>query len=213
MHSIKYVGVVIIYGLVAKVVKGKFFLKRIKFFDNQDRLIIFVVIGIHLALTYFFSNNVPRSQIAPRPTSFFINLVSDRHVSPMPSKPIVKSIEPSIPQISTSPQLVLASSTYSSSPTSELSEQQLHNRNTFSNPKPHYPLVSRRMGQMGEVHLKLCINPDGNVRDVQLTKTSGHELLDRSALKTVSHWRFLAKSSNNSSFDCYRIPIRFTLEG
>lgn len=216
MHSIKYVRAVIIYGLVAKVVKGGFFLKRIKFFDDQDRLIIFVVIAIHLSLAYLFCNNASRSQITPIPSSFFINLVSDGHVSPKPSERTVKSIDPGIPQIATSPQLVLGGSTYSTLSNSERSEQpeqQFHNRNIFSNPKPHYPLISRRMGQTGEVHLKLCINSDGKVRDVQLTKTSGHELLDQSALKAVSRWRFSAASSNNSFFECYRIPIRFTLEG
>ena len=92
------------------------------------------------------------------------------------------------------------------------SDHRLQSRNVFSNPRPPYPLISRRMGQKGGVHLKLCVNPDGIVRDIWIEKSSGYAALDKSALETVRAWRFLALHSGNSSVECYRLPVNFTLK-
>lgn len=46
------------------------------------------------------------------------------------------------------------------------------------------------MGDQGEVRLDVYIGADGTVQDVQLRKSSGSPLLDRSAIDTVRHWRF-----------------------
>lgn len=86
-------------------------------------------------------------------------------------------------------------------------------RSQFFNPKPPYPLASRRMGEQGAVHLKLCIGSHGFVESVGLTQSSGYQNLDRSAIETVKAWKFsaLSKASENAS-ECYQLPIHFQLE-
>jgi TonB family protein len=89
----------------------------------------------------------------------------------------------------------------------------LRDRDVFINPKPTYPLLSRRMREQGAVHLKLCIDELGHVANIFLAKSSGYQKLDRSAIETVSEWRFSAlESQNTPSSDCYHLPIHFRLE-
>ena len=87
-------------------------------------------------------------------------------------------------------------------------------RNLLDNPRPPYPLKSRRMGEQGMVKLKLCIDTHGLVANIALVNSSGYEHLDQSALDTVKTWRFSAlNASAPHADDCYRIPIHFKLEG
>jgi TonB family protein len=82
-------------------------------------------------------------------------------------------------------------------------------------PKPHYPIASRRLREEGEVLVRLCIDSSGEVEKAQIQKSSGYRSLDHSALSALSKWRFLASSQllNGSITECFRFPVRFTLEG
>ena len=89
----------------------------------------------------------------------------------------------------------------------------LAGRSVFFNPKPHYPIASRRMGEQGVVHLQLCVGSRGSVESVRLTQSSGYRNLDQSAIEAVKAWKFSAQSvtSENTS-ECYQLPIHFQLE-
>lgn len=56
--------------------------------------------------------------------------------------------------------------------------------------KPPYPKRAERNGWEGTVLLTLLINANGEVEKVGIAKTSGYELLDQQARKSVSAWRF-----------------------
>ena len=82
-------------------------------------------------------------------------------------------------------------------------------------PKPHYPIASRRLREEGDVLVRLCIDSRGEVEKAQIQKSSGYQNLDHSALSALSKWRFVASSQllNSSFAECFRFPVRFTLEG
>ena len=88
-------------------------------------------------------------------------------------------------------------------------------RRTLHNPKPHYPLVSRRLREQGLVMVKLCVNEQGIVGEVGISKSSGFHSLDQSALTTLAQWRFAPVAVNSSSLSsqCFQTPVQFTLEG
>jgi protein TonB len=61
----------------------------------------------------------------------------------------------------------------------------------LQNPKPLYPLMSRRLGESGEVIVSVLFAADGRVRDVRLQRSSGFDRLDQAALQTVRNdWRY-----------------------
>lgn len=96
---------------------------------------------------------------------------------------------------------------------SKKSTHELAGRSLFFNPKPSYPLASRRMGEQGAVHLQLCIGSRGFVESVQMTQSSGYQNLDRSAIEAVKAWRFSALNATSENVpECYQLPIHFQLE-
>ena len=81
------------------------------------------------------------------------------------------------------------------------------------NPKPRYPKIARRMGYEGVVVLKAEILPNGRVGKVRIKRSSGHDILDKSALKAVKKWRFIpAKRGEDPMRIWAEIPIKFELE-
>ena len=88
-------------------------------------------------------------------------------------------------------------------------------RRVIHNPKPHYPLASRQLREEGLVIARLCVSEHGLVQEVGITQSSGYPGLDRSALTTLSEWRFTPISGNfiGHSSQCFQTPIQFTLEG
>ncbi len=81
------------------------------------------------------------------------------------------------------------------------------------NPKPAYPQEAREKGYQGEVILKVEVLSNGRVGQVEVKRSSGHEILDRSAFAAVKAWRFVpAKKGANSIPFWVNIPIKFQLQ-
>jgi protein TonB len=82
------------------------------------------------------------------------------------------------------------------------------------NPKPPYPMLARRMGIQGMVVLRVHVRADGSVAEATLAQSSGSQLLDDSALKTVrEQWRFLPARLDGTPVESWvEVPIRFVLD-
>ncbi len=72
--------------------------------------------------------------------------------------------------------------------------------------KPVYPLLSRRKGEQGEVLLRVFVDESGYVADIRLERSSGHDTLDRSAIKAVQAWSFTPGEARELF-----VPVQFTL--
>lgn len=87
-----------------------------------------------------------------------------------------------------------------------------YNVTTLNNPKPPYPFAARRNGMEGKVVLRAHVLEDGHCAEVKLTTSSGHDLLDNSALETVKRWRFVPASRGGTAVASWvEIPISFRL--
>lgn len=81
------------------------------------------------------------------------------------------------------------------------------------NPRPIYPQEARRKGYEGEVVLRVEVLPNGRVGHIELKKSSGFELLDRSALATVKQWKFVPAKKGEAPIPLWvNIPIKFQLQ-
>jgi protein TonB len=48
---------------------------------------------------------------------------------------------------------------------------------------------------------------------MEVKKSSGYEVLDRSALATVKEWKFIPANQGNGAIPCWvNIPIKFQLQ-
>jgi protein TonB len=55
---------------------------------------------------------------------------------------------------------------------------------------PHYPRMALARGLEGELLLELWVAEDGRTERALITQSSGHEMLDQSALTAAKTWRF-----------------------
>jgi TonB family protein len=82
----------------------------------------------------------------------------------------------------------------------------------LDNPKPPYPLISRRLSEEGKVVLNVCVSLSGLVEKLKLEKTSGYQRLDDIAIETVKKWKFIpAKIQDRDINACYLLPVQFIL--
>lgn len=82
----------------------------------------------------------------------------------------------------------------------------------LNNPAPRYPRSAKRRRLEGVVELKVTVDIEGHVAALSLFKSCGHTSLDRAALQTVRHWRFLpAKRNGKKVISDVIVPIRFKL--
>ena len=77
----------------------------------------------------------------------------------------------------------------------------------YHNKEPVYPVEAARRAQQGSVLLLIHVSPDGLTQSVDIEKSSGFELLDRSARDAVQSWHFLpaVKDGQPVPFD---MPLR-----
>lgn len=80
-------------------------------------------------------------------------------------------------------------------------------------PDPEYPGIAKRNNWQGLVTLRALIKIDGTIGEITIFQSSGFEILDRSALKTVKKkWRYQPAFRQGTAVECYlRIPVRFKL--
>lgn len=80
------------------------------------------------------------------------------------------------------------------------------------NPKPPYPEIARLKGYEGTVRLAVEVLASGRVGGVWVKGSSGYEVLDFSALKTVKDWRFIpAQFAGVPVKSTVIVPVTFQL--
>jgi len=180
----------------------------------KNRLIIFGVVISHLTLLMLLAESYAEAKPSA-PDTLIVSLVGN---SALPS-----SREKSL---RASPRRMLSSDVHNSSGATDESHASSDTkgagdsgggstRQAIHSPKPHYPLASRRLREQGLVIARLCVSERGLVQEVGITQSSGYASLDRSALTTLSQWRFTPIAVNliGHSSQCFQTPIQFTLEG
>ena len=79
-------------------------------------------------------------------------------------------------------------------------------------PPPIYPRIAKIEGLEGLVYLRVTVHPDGRLGDISIRKSSGHTVLDISAIKLVKSLRFRpARDGNIPIKSIVDIPIHYDL--
>lgn len=83
----------------------------------------------------------------------------------------------------------------------------------LKNPVPPYPPLAVRLRLEGRVSLLAEVLPNGRAGKVMIESSSGHALLDQSALQTIKQWQFTpARKDGVITSQVVRIPINFNLK-
>ena len=69
------------------------------------------------------------------------------------------------------------------------------------------------MGLQGKVVLNVEVLAEGLCGQANVHQSSGHEMLDNAALKTVKTWKFIpARQAGRAITKWFKVPIQFTLK-
>lgn len=110
-----------------------------------------------------------------------------------------------------SPSTASSTASTTSSNSSNFTEAN-YRANYAHNPKPDYPTIAKSRGWQGKVLLRVKVSAQGLSDAVTVEKSSGHELLDESAIEAVKKWRFIpAKRGDTPVASSVIVPIVFTL--
>jgi len=168
----------------------------------------------------------PLSEASPPPTEDKRGEISDKEEQ-VEKKPIVlASLNPEtvltlqmesppepLPPSSRSPSVEEETKQVAKYPSLSEGEVALIHPKYAENPKPLYPQEARIKGFQGEVVLKVEVLSSGLVGQVEVKKSSGHEILDRSALSAVKQWKFFpAKRGESAIASWVNIPVKFQLQ-
>ncbi|MBU1236703.1 MAG: energy transducer TonB [Gammaproteobacteria bacterium] len=83
----------------------------------------------------------------------------------------------------------------------------------LSNPKPVYPIASRRFGEEGKVLLRVKVSPGGTPTAVEIKRPSGFPRLDAAAKTAVERWRFVPAQRGDDAIESWvTVPIVFSLK-
>ncbi len=81
------------------------------------------------------------------------------------------------------------------------------------NPRPPYPALSQRLGEQGQVVVRIWVAIDGSVSQGSIKTSSGFGRLDSIALSTVLRWRFTPGTVDGVRQAMWvNVPIQFVLE-
>lgn len=80
------------------------------------------------------------------------------------------------------------------------------------NPPPRYPRTARRRNLQGTVLLDVKVTVEGLAAEVRIAESSGHAVLDRSAVKAVKSWRFSPARRGQTPIEMrVQVPVKFEL--
>jgi protein TonB len=83
----------------------------------------------------------------------------------------------------------------------------------LQNPKPAYPSMSKRLGEQGQVVVRVLIDAYGKAQTADINQSSGFDRLDQAALNTVLRWRYVpGKHAGVAQTMWFNVPINFVLE-
>lgn len=178
---------------------------------SASKLIPLWVIGVHISIIFgmgIFQEKTPQTFMRDRLTLSLRDPLDRRSISKAS-----KSIQDNNVTHNDLASTIAKNSSAHDSTMPTPAAKTFRDRDVFLNPKPIYPLLSRRMREQGAVHLKLCIDDRGHVESVWLAKSSGYQNLDRSAVEGVRGWKFSALDSKvQAASHCYHLPVHFRLE-
>jgi protein TonB len=82
----------------------------------------------------------------------------------------------------------------------------------LKNPAPDYPPLAQQRGWEGTVLLRVRVLPSGSPAEIQVQRSSGHDVLDAAATRAVKRWSFVpAKRGDQPQEGWVTVPLDFRL--
>ncbi|MEQ1560674.1 MAG: energy transducer TonB [Methyloglobulus sp.] len=129
-----------------------------------------------------------------------------KEIKPQPISTPVKNVTQNNPIVGTK-----ADSTSKRSESGKVTQARAY-AGYLNNPKPNYPGIARSRHWEGLVLLRVYVTADGHCGNLNVARSSGHDVLDESAIAAVRNWRFVpGKRGDTPIASWVTVPIQFNL--
>lgn len=196
------------------------------------------IAGIHLGLLALAFSVVTRPETPPAPTALSVRMLAAEMPAPaeaprpLPAPPpsprrlAPTRARPSLPVLTAAAPAAAASFTVALPPENRTQEAPAapaavaaplvaarFDADYLQNPKPAYPMVSRRLGEEGRVVLRVRVSVQGLPLEIDIKQSSGFARLDEAARSAVEKWRFVpARRGDEALESSVLVPLTFKLE-
>lgn len=138
------------------------------------------------------------------------------HSSPPPATANAPALAPALPQPAAGAPIE-ASAASTTSVASTTSAAVLvgarFDADYLHNPRPAYPVSSRRLGEEGRVVLRVRVSAQGLPLAIEVKQSSGSPRLDEAARVAVERWRFVpARLGSEAVESSVLVPLQFALD-
>jgi len=189
---------------------------------QQRSLGIFIVITFHVLLIWALANGLGKTIITIiNPPPIQLAPLEKQITPPLPVAPVEPILDKPTKIVVTpddltnlkfddaQPPVVIGNGTVEAVIVPGVSKPKL-----LKASKPDYPSGAARLGEEGATGLKLLINTDGRVADVQLISSSGFTRLDEAAIKHAKrNWAFSPCTEGGKAVACwYQTKLVWRLE-
>jgi len=173
---------------------------------TQNLISLTAALVIHFLAFYFlmmpkFTDQSAVIKISNKSVGSHHFIISDFS---LPSKPRSNSATATSKKILASPTL----SNESRAVHSEFNEAEMNGKSSESEsatseslydslPLPTYPRLAREKAMEGIVKISASYDQNGAITNIQLSQSSGHQLLDSAVINTVREWKIHASSSGH----------------
>ncbi|PPD02690.1 MAG: energy transducer TonB [Methylobacter sp.] len=149
----------------------------------------------------------PVKKIAPKPKP-----VPKKAVLPAPEQETQPVTQPQPPVADSAPAPAPPAPKSATPPKETFTEANFH-ANYGYNPDPKYPQIAKSRGWEGRVLLRVHVSAEGHSTGIEIQQSSGHDILDESAVEAVNKWKFIpAKRGETPVASTVVVPINFTLK-
>ena len=203
---------------------------------RERTLIVMVVVALHMAVLFIWMARLPGAPVPVHEMEITVSTVVTpqpeaapvppppepvpvprlRKVVPEPEPaPVEPAVQPSEAPVEQpgvpAPAVAAAPVIAPSAPVIPDAEPD-YRASYLNNPPPPYPFAARRMGLQGKVVLNVEVLAEGLCGQINVHRSSGHEILDNAALQTVKTWKFIpAHQAGRAITKWFKIPIQFSL--
>lgn len=82
----------------------------------------------------------------------------------------------------------------------------------LNNPPPEYPHIARRRKQQGMVMLDVRVSKEGAPEAIEISRSSGYDVLDEAALDAVRRWKFVPARRGSQLVEAsVVVPVEFRI--
>jgi len=159
----------------------------------------------------------PPPQVQPKPPVQKAVPLKPPKIKPKPVERVVEQTPSPAPVVDAAPTANAGPSTSTvAAPPAPVVEEKITeptaNAGYLHNPTAEYPEYAMERGIEGRVVMKVHVLPDGTTDSVTVLKSSGHQVLDDAAVKTVYKWSFVPAKRGETPIARYTtVPLVFKL--